>query len=487
MSNNKKNTQSNLDAILFRLTLDPTSRLSLQAQLISALRALLSEGQTPSGLRLPSSRVLSQELSVSRTTVVSAYDQLISEGYLYTKTGGGTFVADQLPHLAPPPPAARDRPEPPQSWVPFQSGIPDQSLFPHRLWSRHLENAWAKPDRALLGKPHPFGWFPLRQAISNHLSAWRSLNCRPEQVVVTSGASEAFEIIFRSIHKASAYAAFEDPGWHTLRHGLGALGAKGQPIRIDAQGFDAKQIEDAVSVAIVTPSRHYPTGISMPMNRRTALLAWAAQRNALIIEDDYDSEFRYHGHPLPSLAGLDGLKRTIYLGSFSKLLSPALRIGYLVLPEALIAPARTYLAQYGARASLVPQPALATFMESGEFAIHLRRMRRTYARRQSHLVEALSRSADLIDVSADPSGMHICAALLPGLQRQTTDQMIATVARDKGLQVKALSSHCVLPDPPQGLVLGYAAFDEKALSAAAQKLNQVLREFALAKSSSARG
>lgn len=440
MSNLTHKAQSNFDATLLRLSLDRTSRVSLQAQLIAALRAILSESRAPVGLRLPSSRQLSQELSVSRTTVVGAYDQLTSEGYLHTKTGGGTFVADQIPHLAPPVPAPQDRRTPPQAWVPFDSGIADQSLFPHRLWSRHLERAWAKPDTALLGKPDPFGWYPLRQAISAHLSAWRSLPCRPEQVLITSGTSEALEIVFLSVCRAELRAAVEDPGWQTMRQVLGALGADVQPIAVDAQGLDADRIDDATSVAIVTPSRHYPTGISMPMGRRTALLAWAAHRSGLVIEDDYDSEFRYQGHPLPSLAGLDGLKRTIYLGSFSKLLSPALRIGYLVLPDTLITSARGYLDVYGARASLVPQPALATFMDSGEFAVHLRRMRRIYARRQAHLIEALSPSASLIDVSADPSGMHLCATLLPCLQRRVTDQTIATVAQSRGLQVKALSS-----------------------------------------------
>lgn len=487
MSNHENKSQSNFDAALFRLSLDRASRISLQLQLITALRALLSEREAPSGLRLPSSRQLSQELSVSRTTVVGAYDQLISEGYLHTKTGGGTFVVDQLPHLAPTSPAIRHRAEPPEPWVPFQSGIADQSLFPHRIWARHIERAWAKPAAALLGKPDPFGWYPLRQAISEHLSAWRSLDSRPEQILITSGASEAFEIILRCHHEANAHVAFEDPGWHTLRHGLDVLGAQGLPIRIDAQGLNAEQIADTTSVAIVTPSRHYPTGISMPMSRRLALLDWTEQQNALVVEDDYDSEFRYQGHPLPSLAGLDGLKRTIYLGSFSKLLSPALRIGYLVLPQALVPAAQNYLGQTGPRASLVPQPALATFMDSGEFAIHLRRMRRTYAKRQAILIAALEESADLIHVSADPSGMHICAALKADLQQFTTDQEIARAAKTAGVRVRALSSYCILPDPPQGLILGYAAFDEKTMSKAAQKLNDVLRQLSRDNSSIIRG
>ncbi len=474
MSNSTEKSQSNFDTSLFHLVLDRGVSESLQAQLTAKLRALLLGGEGLSRLRLPSSRLLAQELSVSRTTVVGAYDQLISEGYLRTRTGSGTFVADQLPHLAPPVIKAKKHPQPLQPWVPFHSGVPDQTLFPHRVWARHIERAWGKPDNDLLAKPDPFGWYPLRQAISNHLSTWRTLECQPEQVLIIFGASEAFDIIFRGIHGGNGQVVVEDPGWPTMRNVIGASGHRMHPVRIDAEGLDANTIVGQASVAIVTPSRHYPTGISMPMTRRMALLAWAERQNALIIEDDYDSEFRYQGHPLPSLAGLDGLKRSIYLGSFSKLFSPALRIGYLVLPEALLPLARDFMSRYGSQASLIPQPALATFMESGEYAIHLRRMRRTYAKRQAHLISELADSAGLIGLTPDPSGMHLCTPLLPKLSCRVTDKTIAAAVQNEGVQLKALSAHCVLPDPPQGLILGYAAFDEKKLSRAAYKLNQIL-------------
>jgi len=474
MSNIDKKSQSNLDLTLFGLILDRALNESLQTQLTGALRALLHGGQNFSGARLPASRTLAQELSVSRTTVVGAYDQLISEGYLKTKVGGGTFVADQLPHLTAPTAKTATPSTPPRAWMPFHSGVPDQTLFPHRVWSKHIERAWARPHSNLLGQPDPFGWYPLRCAISAHLSVWRKLDCRPEQVLITSGAAEAFEIIFRGLLGSLQTTAVEDPGWPTMRDVLGAVGATAQPTRIDHQGLDPEQISGAASVAVVTPSRHYPTGISMPLPRRMELLAWAERRDALIVEDDYDSEFRYQGHPLPSLAGLDHLERTIYLGSFSKLLSPALRLGYLVLPEGLLLSAKAYMARSGSRASLIPQPALATFMDSGEFAIHLRRMRRTYARRQSHLISELAGCADLLDISPERSGMHICARLGPRLRHAVTDQGIVDTAQREGLHLRALSSHCVLPKPPQGLILGFAAFDEKVLSEAGQRLSRLL-------------
>ena len=226
--------------------------------------------------------------------------------------------------------------------------------------------------------------------------------------------------------------------------------------------------------AIVTPARHYPTGAAMPLARRLALLDWARQNDAMIVEDDYDSEFRYQGQPLPSLCGLDGVQNTIYLGSFSKLLSAALRLGYLVLPEAIVPDARDALAGRGARASLVAQPALADFMDSGDFATHLRRMRRTYARRQAVLLEALKDAELWLDIAPDPSGMHLCCPLRPALRQRVTDTTIVELARQDGLNLLALSAHCHLPDPPQALLLGYAGFEENALRDAGQKLCKLL-------------
>lgn len=474
MSNIGNKSQSNLDAVLFALTLDPRQPTSLQAQLTAALRDVILSGRDFCRARLPSSRALAAELSVSRMTVTTAYDQLISEGYLVTQTGRGTFVADHLPHLAPPGTRQASAPEPAPDWLPFHPGIPDQALFPHRLWARHLERAWRRPERGLLAQPDPFGWYPLRAAIRDHLSDWRSLDCRPEQIMITSGSWEAFEIIFRGLLGPGHTAAIEDPGWSVVRDVLAATGTTAHPVRIDAEGFDPAQIPPGVAATLVTPSRHYPTGIAMPVSRRLALLEWARRENALVIEDDYDSEFRYQGHPLPALAGLDGLQQTLYLGSFSKLLSPALRIGYLVLPDAALDRVKAYVSRHGMRASLVPQPALAQFMISGEFAIHLRRMRRTYARRQACLLAGLAGLQEILSIAPDVSGMHICAPLRPGMHSRITDREIVAKAAKGGVRLRALSSHSVLPDPPQGLILGYAAFDDQRLEQAARHLTGLL-------------
>lgn len=478
MSNIDKNDQSNFEAALFAISLEPHAELSLQAQLLNTLRDIILSRPALAGARLPASRTLAAELSVSRTTVQAVYDQIISEGYLTARRGSGTFVADDLPHLSQP----KHRPAPPvqhsQPWKPFQTGLPDQALLPHKQWSRHLERAWRDPVPALLHAADPLGLLPLRVAIADHLSAWRHLDCDPEQVVITSGAWEAFEIIFRGLTGPGQTVATEDPCWPKIHNILTATQTQSQPIQNDADGFDATLIPAGVAAAIVTPSRHYPTGRSLPLPRRMALLDWATRTDGLIIEDDYDSEFRYRGQPLPALAGLDQMQHTVYLGSYSKLIGPAMRLGYAVLPKHLLDRARGYLRRVGSRASLIPQPALAGFMQSGEFAVHLRRMRRIYARRQSHLIAQLMPLSDLLEVQPDPSGMHLCLPLKPRLSTQTTDQEIASIAQTRGLSVGALSGHTTQSSGAQALLLGFAGFDEPVLTEACTRLSTILHELA---------
>lgn len=474
MTSNAVSDQTNLQAALLALSLERGGPAPLHAQLTEALRDLILTGRAAPGARLPASRQLAQELSVSRQTALTALDQLIAEGYLETRPGAGTFVARDLPHLAPAkaPPPEGPAPEGPRPIRPFDPGIPDMSLFPHAAWARHLDRAWRRPDPALLGRADPLGWPPLRAAIAAHLSAWRGIACAAGQVVITSGAAETFELLARAAFRPGDAVLTEEPGYAPMLAALARAGLRARPMPVDADGALLPG-DSAARGAIVTPSRHHPLGVTLPLPRRLALLDWARGGAAWVIEDDYDSEFRYTGAPLPALASLDP-GRTIYVGSFSKLLSPTLRLGYAVLPASLLGPVRAALAETGPRASLVPQPALARFMDSGEFATHLRRMRRVYGQRQDVLRAAIARHLpDHLTAPPDASGMHLVCGLGPALHGRR-DTEIAARADKAGVNLRPLSTYWPGGGGPQGLVLGYAGFDANDLEDAVARLAHAL-------------
>ncbi|MGI3183937.1 PLP-dependent aminotransferase family protein [Nioella aestuarii] len=467
--------QTNLNAALLAISLDRSAPEPLHLQLTEALRHLILSGQALPGARLPASRQLAKDLSVSRQTALTALDQLVAEGYLDTRQGAGCFVASDLPHLAPPAPSLTPPPEPPVAYRPFQPGIPDMTLLPHATWARHLDRAWRHPNPDLLAMPNPLGWPALRAAIAAHLMAWRGIDCAPGQVVITSGATETFELLAQALLQTGDKVLVEQPGFAPMRAALLRAGLVPVSMDLDEDGAQLA-VESNARAVVLTPSRHYPLGMTMPLPRRLAFLEWAARTSAWIIEDDYDSEFRYTGTPLPALMSL-GTGQTIYVGSFSKLISPALRLAYMVLPPSLVEPIRQALAETGPRASLVPQPALAAFMDSGAFATHLRRMRRVYADRQKALLRSLSRHLpeDALIAEPDPSGMHLVCRLGPALAT-IRDTDISERAAKAGLTVRALSAYWPDGVGPTGLVLGYAAFSAEQLDGAVQRLAAVLHE-----------
>ncbi len=482
MSNKSNMNKANLDTSLAALTLNRGGDRPLHAQIVEQLRRLILSGAAAGGVRLPSSRSLAAELSVSRITVTQAYDQLSGEGYLEGRPGAGMFVAEALPDVAlqspAPKPARHAKADSPKPYTTFQPGIPDYTLFPHAQFGRLLDRIWRAPSAGLLANPDPLGWGPLREAIAAHLAIWRGLDCSPDQVVITSGAADGFDLVARAIWRAEDEVIVETPGYTPMRDTLTRAGIRARAHCVDDQGL---HVEAALAAypkaagAVVTPSRHYPTGATMPPQRRLALLEWAAE-GRVIVEDDYDSEFRYQGAPLPSLASLDQGGAVIYLGSFSKVLSPALRIGFLVAPEALMPRISKAAARLGPRASLIPQPALAAFMESGDFARHIRRMRRAYSTRQKALLAALAAEAQgLLVAKPDPAGMHLIAKLTPDLAGRMTDRDVEARGAEAGVIARALSNYYTEGPPQQGLVLGYAGFDEAALAAGVAKLAAALR------------
>ena len=449
----------------------------MHRQLASELKRLILAQTIAPGARLPSSRVYAEELGVSRATIVAAVDELIAEGYAEGRHGSGVFVAPDLPdHVlraaAQAAPLAESVLPRPDEVRPFQPAAPELALFPHEIWAKLMLKTWRNPIRDLLSSPDPLGWAPLRLAIADHLRAFRGMRCAPEQVVITSGAGEALELLAQSILKRGDKVLIEEPGYVLIRKTFSELGLKTVSIPVDADGLDiAKGPRDA-RAAVVTPARHYPLGMTMPLARRLALLEWARLRKTWIIEDDYDSEYRYHGKPLPALMGVDEAGIVISLGSFSKTMLPGLRIGYLVVPHALINDISAVMRERGARVSLFLQPVLADFMRLGHYAIHIRRMRRLYTKRQLALREAIVRHAgDVLATTPEPAGMHLICTLTNGMNDRDASRRAAKV----GLLAPALSDYFAGQPFRQGLVLGYAGFDETVIDASIKKLAEALR------------
>ncbi len=449
---------------------------AIQSQIARQIRDLVLSGRLRPQARLPSTRAMAEDLQVARATVVEAYEQLLSEGYIETRKGSGTRVAAELPEAllnsSPARPAtakpARERAREPAR--PFRSGLVDWEHFPHDEWGRLLGRFWRNPPIAMLEHNDAFGWLPLREAIARHLYEWRGISCEASQVVMTAGGMDAFDLINRAVFKAGDWIWMEEPGYPTARRVFSMGGVKIVGVPVDREGIvvvKGRERAGSARGAFVTPARQYPTGVTMPLSRRLELLDWADEARATIIEDDYDSEYRYVGRPLPALMSLDRKARVIYSGSFSKVFSPLLRLGYIVVPRHLAERFRAERLAHGAPPSLMAQPALCEFMASGAFAIHIRRMRRIYAARREALIAALAGSSRFT-IDAAPSGLMLL------LRLQLGDNDEATVARlaRAGLETQSLSSHYAGRRREQGLLLSFAGFTDKDLRAAAKKLLQ---------------
>lgn len=474
------------DAVLAGIGLDRGAPGPLYRQLTLQLRALIDSGRLPAGTRLPASRALAEALGISRTTALQAIDQLAAEGYLDGRPGSGTFVAA----LTPQPPAGTalpaGRPTPLAAAAvgagqPFHPGIPDAGGFPARAWARHLQAAWRTPGATLLTQQQAAGEAELRASIAGHLRSFRGLDCGPANVLVTGGIRDALALVGQALLPAAAPVAVEDPGFPPLRTALLAQGRPVLPCPVDGEGLQvavlARRAAGACALT-VTPSRHYPLGATMPLARRIALLDWAGASGAWILEDDYDSEFRYAGQPVPPLAALDRAGRVLYLGSFSKVMFPALRLGYLVADSDTIARLAAARPRHSDPPSAVPQPALAAFIDSGGFARHLRRMRRLYQARQIAFLAAFEQLLQpWLRAAPAPAGMHLVAGRGAGLPAGLADLQVTAWAAACGLAVPALSA-CYAPPPdgpaardrPFGLVFGYAGVPEAVAARGLQRL-----------------
>jgi len=463
---------------LVEIGIDRQAREPIQAQILSQLRAGVLNGRLRPRQWLPSSRQLAADLGIARATVVSAYEQLVSEGYAASVQGSGTQIATELPEKlmmagaggSPALPRPPKRSGLHEAAKPFRTGLVDWEHFPHQTWARLLGRAWRDPARGLLEASDAFGWPPLREAIATHLFEWRGIGCDASQVIITAGSTDALDLVRRVALKPGCKVWMEDPCYPTARMVLSAGGIIAVPVPIDHEGLDVRRamgMAPEARAAFVTPARHYPTGITMALARRLELLAWAEQAGAIIIEDDYDSEYRYVGSPLPALMSVDHRARVIYAGSFSKVFSPLLRLGFIVVPASLIGPFRDERTRHGPQPSSLAQPALAEFMSSGNFAAHIRRMRRIYASRRAALIEELLHGEKkLFEISASPSGLSLLLRLPQGV----SDLDISARLAAAGIEVEPLSRHYAGRNGAPGLLLGFAGFAEKELRRAATQL-----------------
>ena len=469
---------------VIEIGIDRADREPIQSQIARQMRGLVLSGRLKPHAKLPSTRALAEELAVARATVVEAYEQLLSEGYIETRSGSGTRVAAELPEAlltASPWHKSGERRKSSQETRreparPFRSGLVDWEHFPHDEWGKLLGRVWRNPPVTLLEHNDAFGWMPLRQVIARHLFEWRGISCNAQQVIITAGGMDAFDLINRAILRHGDRIWIEEPGYSTARRVFALGGVETVPVPIDGEGLIvAKGREKAADAraAFVTPARQYPTGVTMPLARRLELLDWAGAAGATVIEDDYDSEYRYVGRPLPALMSLDRRARVIYSGSFSKVFSPIVRLGFMVVPTAMLERFRDERLAHGAPPSLMAQPALAEFMNSGAFAIHIRRMRRIYAARRAALIEALKPGdGKLFNIDAAPSGLMLLLRLRPDLN----DEPIAARLAARHIEVQTLSSHYAGRKHEPGLLLSFAGFSEKDLLRAAATLIEGLKK-----------
>ena len=452
----------------------------IQQQIARQIRELVLGGRLKPKAKLPSSRALAEQLGVARATVVEAFEQLAGEGYVETRMGSGTSVAAELPETllatgrkpAKPVTAKRHARE---AAKPFRSGLVDWESFPHDEWGRILGRYWRNPPIALLEHNDAFGWLPLRNAIAAHLFEWRGIECDAAQVIITAGGSDAFDLIRRALFETGDRMWLEEPGYATARRVFSIGGLDVVPVPVDEEGLrvvDARKLAPDAKLAFVTPARQYPTGVTMPLSRRLELLEWAQAANAIVVEDDYDSEYRYVGRPLPAMMSLDRTARVIYSGTFSKVFSPIIRLGFIVVPQRLVEVFQTERRTYGSPPSLLVQPALAQFMEQGQFAVHIRRMRRLYATRRQALLDVfLPFDGKLFDVDAPPSGLTIMLRL----REFVDDTEIVDILAKQGIEVQALSGYYAGRKKRRGLLLSFAGFSEKELVMAGRRLVEVVK------------
>ena len=482
------------------IALDRSAPAALYRQLYDQLREAILSGRLSPGTRLPSTRELAGDLDIARNTVLNAFEQLYAESYLERRVGDGTYVSAQLPDdllrvkntragrqgLNSDDHPISQRPQP-VSFLstsvgnydgpprPFRTSTPALDAFPYKLWGRLLARRWSNSARELLPYGDSAGYFPLRNAIASYLSTTRGVQCRPEQLIITSGSQHALEIVTRTLLAPNDGAWIEDPGFLGARATLTSTGARLIPVPVDPDGLNISAgIERCANPRLiyVTPSHQYPLGMTLPLSRRLALLKLASETGAWIIEDDYDSEFRYVGRPLAALQGLDNDQCVIYLGTLSKVLFPSIRIGYIIAPWELFDECVRARCLSGHQSPTLEQAVLADFISEGHFARHLRKMRAIYAERQQTLLKACrAELGRLLEIQPSDTGMHLIGWLPKGVD----DQAAFHAALAGGVEVTPLSAYSIKPQERGALRLGYTGYKPREIWRATRRLATALR------------
>ncbi len=485
-----KNSLGDLAIVLKpRTPAKPTYR-----QLCAALREAILDGRLRPGVRLPSTRALAPRYALARGTIVAAFDQMKAEGYLTGRTGSGTYVADVLPeallHAGPFPRSIGATPHParrlsdiarrarafPGSILEraraFRANQPALDLFPTTLWAQIAGRRLRRATTSLLKGCGAMGYPPLQRALAEYLGTARGVACAPEQVAIVSGMQEAIDLVIRLFVNPRDRVCMEDPGYIGASRAFAAAGAVVSRVPLDAEGMRLPGARDRVArLAYVTPGHQFPVGTCMSLARRLTLLEWARTTGALILEDDYDSEFRFSGSPVPALQGLDRYGIVLFAGSFSKVLFPSIRVGYLVVPPDLVDRLAAVKSLTTRHAPLLEQAVLCDFITDGHFSSHVRRMREVYAERLSVLLRATrERLSDVLDISAVEAGLQTSA----WFRRQIDGPAAVAAAEQRGLDVIPLSRFSSRPLARDGLLLGFAAIDANEIRRGVKELATAL-------------
>ncbi|MCB1096638.1 MAG: PLP-dependent aminotransferase family protein [Verrucomicrobiae bacterium] len=491
------------------IQLDRRKKTPLHRQLYEGIRRAILESKLERGSALPATRSLAKQLNISRMTVVNAYDQLLAEGYLTAHAGSGTFVNCNLPDdvkmarfsfgsaeegAAMAPISAGDSVQPKLSArgrrvaatdegmrptykdqpALFSLGIPALDEFPLDVWTKICRDRGRAISIFGLTYQQASGWMPLRQAICEFTKLFRGIKCHPEQVFVTAGIQQAIDLTSRLLLDTGDTVLFEDPGYWRAREALKANGAALLPLPVDANGASIRSCgppAESAKLIYITPSHQFPLGVTMSIERRIELLDWARRHDTAVIEDDYDSVYSYSQPPIPSLQGLDSSQRTFYMGSLSKLLFPALGMGYLIVPSSLVGAFESAFKIVGRSPSLFMQQVVHDFIAHGHLERHMRRMRKIHEQRHSALIEAIDRFLpDKLQLVGAPAGLHRTARILIDQPDTVLIEKIANI----GFKVQALSIDSLTNSPDHnGLVFGFGCGTPKDISAGIRRIAAV--------------